>query len=82
MKKRSLDPTTRISTMMPLEPSETVPEPSETFPPKKDDDLKTGTGQNNVPNFPKRSPRRLSPEDRLKSMFDSDSENTNSPENK
>ena len=37
MKKRSLDPTTRISTMMPLESSETVPEPSsETFPPKKD----------------------------------------------
>ena len=36
MKKRSLDPTTRISTMMPLEPSKTVPEPSETFSPKKD----------------------------------------------
>ena len=36
MKKRSLDPTTRISTMMPLEPSETVPEPSENFPTKKD----------------------------------------------
>jgi len=80
MKKRSLDPTTRISTMMPLEPSETVPEPSENFPTKKDDDFKTG--QNNVPNFPKRSSRRLSPEDRLKSMFDSDSENTHSPENK
>ena len=44
------------------------------------DDFKTG--QNNVPNFPKRSSRRLSPEDRLKSMFDSDSENTHSPENK
>ena len=43
MKKRSLDPTIRISTMMPLEPTETIPEPSETvsepsetFPPKKD----------------------------------------------
>jgi len=69
MKKRSLDPTTRIEAMMPLK-SENIPD----IP--RFDEVKTKT-----PRFS----RSLSPENRLKSMIDassSDCKNAKQPENK
>jgi len=64
MKRRSLDPTTRISAMLPSESTDNLDVKNEVVKPSED----------KIPNFPKRPLRRLSPEDRLKSMLENESE--------
>lgn len=62
MKKRSLDPSTRISAMMPLE-GENVPKNTTNV-----------SGSNTTSENPKRTLRRLAPEERLQSMIDENSD--------